>query len=93
MLRNESLIYYDVLYKIEIKFINGIICYLATIPCNATDLCQHICVQRNGTDYCTCRKGYVLESNERNCTGKDSIIYIVLKLVYIYVYMTDFMDR
>ena len=34
--------------------------------------CEHSCMNTLGSYYCTCNSGYSLDSNEFNCTGKDS---------------------
>lgn len=31
--------------------------------------CQHHCINTEGSFFCTCQVGYVLEDNERNCKG------------------------
>ena len=36
-----------------------------------TSGCDHNCTNTNGSYYCTCMDGYVLESDNHTCTGSD----------------------
>ena len=33
--------------------------------------CEHICVNNEGSYSCSCKSGYTLNSNGRNCSGKN----------------------
>ena len=34
------------------------------------ELCEHNCINTNGSYYCSCNLGYVLEDNNSSCDGK-----------------------
>ena len=73
-------------------------CYYAVIFVNySTDVdecldnngnCSHDCVNTEGSYYCKCPAGYILQPNYHVCEGKwihtfaDDIITISLKLTY-----------
>ena len=33
--------------------------------------CEHACVNNEGSYSCSCKSGYSLNSNNRNCSGKN----------------------
>ena len=39
------------------------------------DGCDHNCTNTDGSYYCTCIDGYVLESDNHTCTGDDDVHY------------------
>ena len=44
--------------------------YTADInECNGNNLCQHNCINQNGSYLCSCKNGFVLLSNQRSCKG------------------------
>ena len=36
-----------------------------------TDGCDHNCTNTDGSYYCTCMDGYILESNNHTCAGDN----------------------
>ena len=51
-----------------------------------TSGCDHNCTNTDGSYYCTCMDGYVLESDNHTCTGDDYVLYTT-KLLNIIVYI------
>ena len=55
--------------------------YVASLMMLSTDIdeclsdhdCNHTCSNVDGSYTCSCREGYVLQADERNCTGEISI--------------------
>ena len=43
--------------------------------------CQHICTNTIGSVVCTCRNGYYLASNGRDCIGMMDLSYICNRLI------------
>ena len=37
--------------------------------CNGDNLCDHNCINQNGSYLCLCRHGFVLLSNQKSCEG------------------------
>ena len=35
--------------------------------------CEHECINTEGSFYCDCREGYMLESNNRTCEGNENM--------------------
>ena len=49
--------------------------------------CQHTCTNTLGSFRCTCRSGYRLHSNGRNCIGElrvYSVMYEITSLIYCF---------
>ena len=53
--------------------------YICQLPFSFTDIdectqgkaeCQHICNNTNGSYFCSCKDGYTLNSNGKNCLCK-----------------------
>ena len=36
--------------------------------------CEHICDDADGTIHCLCYRGYVLDEDQKSCTGKDQSV-------------------
>ena len=47
------------------------ICCLDINECIGYHGCHHLCNNTDGSFHCYCNPGYVLQSNETNCTGRS----------------------
>ena len=46
-----------------------------------TSGCDHNCTNTDGSYYCTCMDGYILESDNHTCTGND-YMYTYIWLIW-----------
>ena len=55
--------------------------YLSSLICTFLDVdecaianggCEHVCINTDGSFYCDCRDGHMLESNNRTCEGNEN---------------------
>ena len=47
--------------------------------------CDHICINTNGSYYCTCHDGYVLTKDNSSCAGMK-LHYIITAASYSFLY-------
>ena len=55
----------------------------------ATDNCEHICINNNGSYTCECKSGFELSSDGIHCSGIAylAILKKILLNIYIYIYI------
>ena len=74
--------------------------YLSSLICTFLDVnecaianggCEHECINTEGSFYCDCRDGHMLESNNRTCEGNENPWTLKPEMI-LYVYCTDMAD-
>ena len=69
-----------------------LICTLDVNECAiANGGCEHECINTEGSFYCDCRDGYMLESNNRTCEGNENPQTLKPEMI-LYLYCTDMAD-
>ena len=43
--------------------------------CNGENLCEHNCINQNGSYTCSCKHGYMLLTDQRSCKGTEHVLY------------------
>ncbi|XP_070291864.1 matrilin-3a isoform X4 [Salvelinus sp. IW2-2015] len=65
---------YGVIEKLTSKF-RETLC--GVDPCAMGHDCEHICVSSNASHHCKCRKGYILNLDQKTCTLKQMKVVVV----------------
>ena len=67
------------------------ISHLSSLICTSLDVdectiangeCEHECINTEGSFYCDCRGGHMLESNNRTCEGNENLKAEIIRYLY-----------
>ena len=60
-------------YLLSTRFLDEYLFHSDIDECErGTDGCDHNCTNTDGSYYCTCMDGYILQSDNHTCTGDSS---------------------